>query len=203
MDNERNKVFKDEKNLGSLIFWGKSPQYHELHFLCVQYEPHHPKSWNCQCHCSSVPFPARLTSSPLAETSIYQRKLLHNFFKAGSMTKVEITVVIYDITEVKKNCWNICWFKSLLAPSKLRKMVQNGPFRRISHIFKIAGLEPKLSVIKPHHQKQIWKAHKVDQFGKKNETFISVSSEVTNRQLWNGRRQPTADFAKLALFNPT
>ena len=38
-------------------------------------------------------------------------------------------------------------------------MVQNGPFRRISYIFKIAGLEPKLLVMKSHHQKQSLKAH--------------------------------------------
>ena len=33
---------------------------------------------------------------------------LRNFFKAGTMTKVEITVVIYEITEFKNNCRNIC-----------------------------------------------------------------------------------------------
>ena len=182
MDNERNKVFKDEKNLGSLIFWGKSPQYHELHFLCVQYEPHHPKSWNCQCHCSSVPFPARLTSSPLAETSIYQRKLF--FFKKEQPLKwgggAYATFLKLELWQKWKSLWSYTRLRSLKIiveifadfnplwpPSKLRKLVQNGPFRRISYIFKIAGLEPKLLVIKPHHQKQIWKAHKVDQFGKK------------------------------------
>ena len=87
-------------------------------------------------------------------------------------------------------------------------MGQNSPFRRISCIFIIAGLEPKLLVFMSSHQKQILKALKVDQFYQQEQTSICLSSNVTNRTIIAFQRVPKwqkaakSGFCKFGSFQP-
>ena len=82
-------------------------------------------------------------------------------------------------------------------PWKLGPKPQNHPFRQIFYLSIIAGLEPKLFILKSSTQQQSYRAHTIGQFCHQDWPSICLCSKVRDRVIW--AFQLTPKWSKVAV----